>query len=313
MPTWLRYLLAFATFCGGVYLFVFLAVSFFNVLMWNHIPSKEEKAKVRELKKEKAKLQKANQRKEAEAISSKIVAIQRSGKDNPNRERVISGFLCLLGAAYVSLWFATTFLFIGPKTSYVENLTSSFNIFGWPLVLAAVFCWLNLFPKKNGDSSRVVYAIIIYAGTVLGKSFLAKQIFAKDGILYLISGAFSVLICVVHWLIHKDDAKEGPNNDGFKLDNKDKQYIDYIIKNSYGKIEYSEAEAMMKALHFGQKKGKDAALAEFDKLANEIIRKSGGKESPSALYKISYLAGLFYPNGVLSKEETDRLAQKYLF
>ena len=121
------------------------------------------------------------------------------------------------------------------------------------------------------------------------------------------------MICVVHWLIHKDDAKEGPNNDGFKLDNKDKQYIDYIIKNSYGKIEYSEAEAMMKALHFGQKKGKDAALAEFDKLANEIIRKSGGKESPSALYKISYLAGLFYPNGVLSKEETDRLAQKYLF
>lgn len=208
MPTWLRCALAFIVFCGSAFLCILIIPPILNLLdliNWNHKPSKEEKEEVQALKNERTKLIKANQRDDVSAISSKILAIQRGGKDKPNREHIISGILCLLGALYFSLTFALPLSLLSPRISFQNHFVSAFFVFGAPFVLAALFYWFRLFPEKQGESHTVWYAVAIYAGAVFGKMLLAKCVVADDATLYFISAVVSILICVVHWKSRKKE------------------------------------------------------------------------------------------------------------
>jgi len=63
----------------------------------------------------------------------------------------------------------------------------------------------------------------------------------------------------------------------------------------------------MRVLHYYYEYGKAEALKEFDIVINRIIEMNG----MDALYKVSFLSGLLYPNGVVTKEESDELSNKY--
>ncbi len=172
---------------------------------WDHKPSNEEKAKVKALKKKQAELRKAKQWDEAKEIPIKIYAIQNGNKGISIRERMVSGCFCLFCGAYASLGFAIPFFIFTPTTPFIKHMSESAVFFGWPFVLAAFLYWFNLFPGKTKGSQKIGYAYAIYAGTILGKSVLTKYISADATILYIITSIISILICVVFWLIRKNN------------------------------------------------------------------------------------------------------------
>ena len=84
--------------------------------------------------------------------------------------------------------------------------------------------------------------------------------------------------------------------------------IDNIISSSAEIITREEAKAILAVCMCNQVYGKETALNAFDTLVKRIISKNSEIE---ALGKISFLAGILYPNGVVSKTESDELGKKY--
>jgi len=85
------------------------------------------------------------------------------------------------------------------------------------------------------------------------------------------------------------------------------KYADYIVENSYGAIDQDDAHKILKVIYCYYKYGKADALRKFDIMAKELIK----KDSQKAIFKIGYMSGILYPNGVLTKEESNELTQKY--
>lgn len=83
-----------------------------------------------------------------------------------------------------------------------------------------------------------------------------------------------------------------------------------IINGAPLAITREEAMAVLAVCLCNQVYGKEAALNAFDMLAKQIINKYSESEI-EALGKISFLAGVLCPNGVVSKAESDDLAKKY--
>lgn len=91
------------------------------------------------------------------------------------------------------------------------------------------------------------------------------------------------------------------------FDEEDKKYMDYIIANSSGSMNQDDARDIIRVLFYNHEYGKAEALKEFDIIANKLLEKS----SLDAIFKISFMSGLLYPNGILTKEESDELGKKY--
>ena len=99
----------------------------------------------------------------------------------------------------------------------------------------------------------------------------------------------------------------------YNLSKEEKEYVEYMLRQSDGAITRSDAIRMMKIFDLGHTESKAAALREFDSLASEIINDSdySTRGVLTKTYRISYLAGMLFPNGVLTKDESDALAKKY--
>ncbi|MBQ4610498.1 MAG: hypothetical protein IJB30_02065 [Clostridia bacterium] len=93
------------------------------------------------------------------------------------------------------------------------------------------------------------------------------------------------------------------------FDEKDKAYMRYVVESTSGKVNLEDAEGLIRIMYAYHERGKGEALQEFDKLAKAISEKYNWVE---ALVKIPYLAGMLSANDILSKEESDELAQKYI-
>ena len=91
------------------------------------------------------------------------------------------------------------------------------------------------------------------------------------------------------------------------FDEEDKKYMDYIMEQSSGQVNQDDARDIMRVIYYNHEFGKAEALREFDIIANKIIDKNG----LAAMYKIPFMSGLLYPNGVVTKEESDELSRKY--
>lgn len=84
--------------------------------------------------------------------------------------------------------------------------------------------------------------------------------------------------------------------------------INNIISSAPVVITREEAKAILAVCMCNQVFSKKAALNAFDALANQIISENSEVVS---LGKISFLAGILHPNGVVSKAESDDLGKKY--
>lgn len=113
-----------------------------------------------------------------------------------------------------------------------------------------------------------------------------------------------------------DDIREASDNSDITnsqklkeiiFNDEDQKYIDYIVEKSLGQVNKDDAQEIMRVIYYYHEYGKEVALREFDVIANEILEKTGS----DAIYKIGFLAGILYPNGVLTKEESDELGKKY--
>ena len=91
------------------------------------------------------------------------------------------------------------------------------------------------------------------------------------------------------------------------FDEEDKKYMDYIMEQSSGQVNQDDARDIMRVIYYNHEYGKAEALKEFDIVINRIIENNG----IDALYKVSFLSGLLCPNGVVTKEESDELSNKY--
>lgn len=91
------------------------------------------------------------------------------------------------------------------------------------------------------------------------------------------------------------------------FDEEDQKYMNYIVEQSFGQVNQDDAHEIMRVIHYYHEYGKTEALKEFDIVANKLIERTG----LDALFKISFMSGLLYPNGVLTKEESDELGKKY--
>lgn len=114
-----------------------------------------------------------------------------------------------------------------------------------------------------------------------------------------------------------EDMREAFNNSNeveealagsFTLKEKDYAFIDEIVKESMGQITKEDGEDLMQVLLMGKSYGKDKALNEFDKLFNNLLAKY---EYFNVIMKISYMSGLLYPSGIVSREESDEIGKKY--
>jgi hypothetical protein len=91
------------------------------------------------------------------------------------------------------------------------------------------------------------------------------------------------------------------------FDDEDQKYMDYIVEQSFGKVNQDDVHEIMRIIYHYHEYGKDAALREFDIMAKKLIEKNG----LNAIFKISFMSGILYPNGILTKEESDTLGKKY--
>lgn len=98
--------------------------------------------------------------------------------------------------------------------------------------------------------------------------------------------------------------------DNYVLTAQDEEYIMYLRENNPADI-YTKREDYVeftKVLVEYKFHGKAAALSRFDDFAHSLMETN----PEDALYFFSYFTGLLYPNGIVTKEETDILAKKYL-
>lgn len=100
------------------------------------------------------------------------------------------------------------------------------------------------------------------------------------------------------------------DKDDFSLKNEmseeEKEYIKYLVEQ--GTLDEEDAEKALMIMKCYYDCGKKKALELFDAVANDMIEKYGPFTS---LLKVSFLSGIMVPNGVLSKEESDELSEKY--
>lgn len=84
--------------------------------------------------------------------------------------------------------------------------------------------------------------------------------------------------------------------------------ISNMMDTSCVAITREEAKEILAVCMCNQVFGKEAALNAFDTLARQIISENTEIE---AIGKISFFAGVLFPNGVVSKAESDELSKKY--
>lgn len=91
--------------------------------------------------------------------------------------------------------------------------------------------------------------------------------------------------------------------------NGNNEYINHIVETGY-QISYDDAKAFLGILILHEKKGKAEALAKFDLLVKYWIDSSDA-ESVLLSIGIPFFCGALFPNGVVTKEESDVLSEKY--
>lgn len=91
------------------------------------------------------------------------------------------------------------------------------------------------------------------------------------------------------------------------FNNEDKKYMNQIVEQSAGQLNLDDAQNMLRIIYHYHDYGKNAALNEFDILARKLIE----DRDLYAVGTVSFMSGLLYPNGILTKEETDNLSKKY--
>ena len=96
--------------------------------------------------------------------------------------------------------------------------------------------------------------------------------------------------------------------DNISFNAEDKDYINYITKNSKGLMNRFDAEQIVKVMCIYDLYGKQTALKAFDECVNNLKEKYGFVELTG---KISFMTGLLDSNNILSSEEADHLSQKY--
>lgn len=94
------------------------------------------------------------------------------------------------------------------------------------------------------------------------------------------------------------------------LSDEDRIYMKHLIVNSPILLSREDAEDVIKVLHHYNDYGKEEARREYESVADKIFERES--ESGIAIMKISYLSGIMYPNGVLTKEESDDFSMKYI-
>jgi len=92
--------------------------------------------------------------------------------------------------------------------------------------------------------------------------------------------------------------------------NCDDEYIKYLMENGYG-ITYDSAKEFYGILFVYAKYGKEEALRKFDLLVKEWIAEYDGSNMQQSAMHIGWFCGALFPNGIVSKEESDKLSAKY--
>lgn len=101
-----------------------------------------------------------------------------------------------------------------------------------------------------------------------------------------------------------------PNPKEIIFSDEDRKYMESLIEKSPIQLSQEDAEEIIKVIYHYNDYGKDEALIKFDSVAKKIIDRES--ESFNAIMKISYLSGVLYSNGVLTKEESDDFGKKYI-
>lgn len=105
------------------------------------------------------------------------------------------------------------------------------------------------------------------------------------------------------------DIFEVPNPKEIGFGDEDRKYMKSLIQKSPTQLSQEDAEEIMKVTYHYHDYGKEEALREFGSVAKKIIERES--QSFNAIMKISYLSGVLYPNGVLTKEESDDFGKKW--
>ncbi len=88
----------------------------------------------------------------------------------------------------------------------------------------------------------------------------------------------------------------------------DRKYIEHIVKESFGQINQDDAQDFIRILYHNKNYGRTEALKHFDILVDKLIDKY---ENFDAHMKISFMLGMLYPSGIVTKEESDSIRKKY--
>lgn len=104
-----------------------------------------------------------------------------------------------------------------------------------------------------------------------------------------------------------EDLRKTDENSVF-LDKEALEYADYLVNSTDGLITPYYAQELVKVIYHYHNYGKRSALNEFDSLAQRIINEN---VEAKAIFIISNMAGILYPNGVLSKDESENISKKY--
>lgn len=201
MSLWLRGILALAALFGMVFLGVAVAFPLFDLLKWDHSPSKEEKERVRTLKQQAKQLYKSQKRDDAKIIETQIIEIQRKNPENSKKQEKKGAILTALSAGLlVSVLLAVPAKIISPDKSLISIFSVVYLVFGAPSLLLALFVLFDFFKEKDGNDHKVIYAYVIYYGTAFIRRLLSDYVNGSEIVLLAISAAIITLICVAFWL-----------------------------------------------------------------------------------------------------------------
>ena len=87
-------------------------------------------------------------------------------------------------------------------------------------------------------------------------------------------------------------------------------YINFLTQNGYCNISHDVAKAFLGVLILFNTHGKTEALNKLDSLIKSWIN-SANVDMASLLFSVSFLCGTLVPNGITSKEESDKISKKY--
>lgn len=109
---------------------------------------------------------------------------------------------------------------------------------------------------------------------------------------------------------YQPESIQMPNPKEIVFSDEDRIYMKHLIANSPIPLSREDAEDVMKVIHHYNDYGKEEARREFERVADKIFERES--EYAIAFLKMSYLTGVMYPNGVLTKEESDGFSEKYI-